>query len=208
MYKNIKSQFQALNTNYNHMKNTQNGFVGITIAVIVALVIGIGATYFVLHKNTIIGQGANYINHDIGKQNIDNTVQIQTNISTSNDLTDGEILNATYSIGANYGGVKSKSVSVNFPHSDERYNVLSGTVFISKNGLESSLTHVSGTEAFWISGYEYIDSSHTKAKVFVAGNFGASGFDHRVFIVSKIDGVITTKELACQQAEDQRLWCK
>lgn len=58
-------------------------------------------------------------------------------------------------------------------------------------------------ELFSISGYKYTDYNHTEAKVFITGNFGTSASDDRMFMVKKINGVITTKEVPCKKYGDQ-----
>ncbi|MBP6974746.1 MAG: hypothetical protein KBB54_02260 [Candidatus Pacebacteria bacterium] len=197
------------------MKNTQNGFVGIVIVVIVVLLIGVGGTYVALNKNTTVESTATYNNDESVTQpetDVDqpknSNVNVEQNISVNNNvkdtsqgtLTDSEVLSATYKISANFGGVKTPSASIIFPKTTSSTR-LSGTVYLDKSGTTvNSMSE--NLEAFWISGYKYTDSSRTEAKVFIGGNFGASGYDDRAFFVSKINGVVTTKETNCNKASN------
>lgn len=219
------------------MKKTQNGFIGIAIVVIVALLIGVGGTYVVMNNDAEVEPSADFSktesttsdrNDDVSQalsnsetnvqvkavKNTEDNTQINTKVSAQNSaaqiaglspytLTESEILNATYKLSANFDGTKTVPLNVIFPQSHDKSRVLSGTVSISQKGLlENPSVRAPSGETFWIYKYEYSDSSRTEARVYIAGNFGASGNDDRAFIVSKINGVVTTKETTCVKASN------
>lgn len=197
-------------------KRFNNGFTSIVIAVIIALLVGIGGTYIVLDKNRTPSLGSNFesINqeHDANavqtkNDDTDRSTNAQTNVKTAHSnvipetLTDDEILRATYKISANFGGKRTVPQNVTFPLPIAEHS-LTGHVYISQNGEVTKDPSGFTGEAFRITGYKYTDSSRTEAKVIISGNFGGSGFDDRAYIVNKINGVINTKETTCNKAVD------
>ena len=195
-------------------KRFNNGFIGIVIAVIIAVLVGISGTYIVLDKNRTPSSGSNF--ESINQEHDANTLQTkngdtdrstnaQTNMKIANSnvipetLTDDEILAATYKISANFGGKRTMPQNITFPSPITEHS-LTGQVYISQNGEVTKDPSGFTGEAFRISGYKYTDSSRTEAKVIISGNFGGSGFDDRAYIVNKIKGVVYTKETTCNKA--------
>ncbi len=64
------------------MKNKQNGFTGIIVAVIIALVLGIGGTYWYMQQN-----GDNVM---VNSETVSDTRDTQNNSSASSTLTPGQ----------------------------------------------------------------------------------------------------------------------
>jgi hypothetical protein len=132
-------------------------------------------------------------------------VFIARNVATvaGETLSDDEILSATYTLRANFGGMLTTPVEFVFPSmATTTPTMASGMVYVNANGEVSTSTPASmlGHEFFWISGYKYVDRTYTEAKVIVTGTFGASGYDDRGFVVNKKDGKVITREVGCEQA--------
>lgn len=116
------------------------------------------------------------------------------------NVTESDILNATYVISGNFIGEKTPAQRVVFPKKTSDSNVygsLSGVVFMDKNGEVSQIPMGQVYEAFVIQDYQFNDKQHFTAKVRINGNFGASGNDGHLFLISNIGGEIVTKELPC-----------
>jgi hypothetical protein len=108
-----------LNTDtINLMKNTQKaGFIGIVIAVAVALLLGIGGTYVALHKNTTVDSTQNYGNDESVNQHGGNIDQTQTN---NVDKASVSVNNSHQSVdqtpGIKTGGAGGIDGTLNFPN--------------------------------------------------------------------------------------------
>ena len=107
-------------------------------------------------------------------------------------LTDSEILNAPYPIEAHFGTKRIPvRVVVNFP-SNPNFHSQRGDVWVTEQGkayTEPPSENVE-RETFWISYYEIIDASSTKAYVWVEGNWGASASERPIFTVQKLNGKV------------------
>lgn len=121
----------------------------------------------------------------------DNQLQTQSQQKKQSDiLTENDILKATYTISANFGGKKTMPQNLVLPYGDSP-----DRVYIAENGSVLINPPEPSGEAFWIYKYEFIDSTHTQAKVYIGGNFGASGHDNRIFNVRKSNGTVITEEI-------------
>lgn len=174
------------------MRNKQRGFiVPILIIIIVVLVVG-GGVYINSQKNDTPANNSE--NQNMQEDNSVSTTSNSTNNQDSIEiLTENDILNATYRLSANLNGTRTPPVDVIFPKSPDKSKVLSNSVSISQNGLEVSSQANKG-ESFWIYKYEFTNSVYTEATVYIAGNFGASGMDNRMFSVRKVNGKVVTSE--------------
>jgi len=105
-------------------------------------------------------------------------------------LTESDILNATYAISANFGGKMTSPQNVVLPYGDSP-----DRLYITENGSVLKNPSEPSGEVFWIYKYEFTDSAHTQARVYVGGNYGASGQDNRIFIVKKTNGSVVTEEI-------------
>ncbi|MEI6490872.1 MAG: hypothetical protein WCO16_03910 [bacterium] len=183
------------------MKNQKGFIVPLLIAIIAVLVIGGGVyVYSQQNQQQAINAGIRTISNDNPLlATSENTNQAVSNLDTlpqsqSNLLTENDILKATYQISANFGGEKAPLANVVFGQFYCHDCMSKGVVYLNKNGIISTQMGKS-LEAFWLYKYDYVDSNHTKANVYIAGNFGSSGSDERIFTVTKIDGKVTTKEI-------------
>ncbi len=203
------------------MKKYNQGSILITVVLIVlALIVGIVGTYSYLDKGksdtTVEINTPEPLVKDVPKQEVSQTapvplvhdedVVVPTPVNTvknpavtSYALTDNEILGATFRITPYFPGTVSSAHDIVFPASLAGSHDASGKVDITKEGIVTLNPTSPKGELFMINGYKYSDSSRTEAKVFITGNFGASGFDDHIFIVSKVNGVVTTKEVACKK---------
>ena len=196
------------------MKNSQNGSVIIYVIVAVVL-IGLGVyMYLPTYNEMIVNKSRADSYREYEAAHATSTAMVETSTSTLKEvavksksdmnmyaITEADILSASYKISANFNGVKTVSHNIVFPPNTSGTNDISGKVYITgKHGEEVIINppHFSG-EVFWIYGYKYTDSSRTEAKVFIGGNFGASGGDDRAFLVNKTNGMITTKETTCNR---------
>lgn len=75
----------------------------------------------------------------------------------------------------------------------------SRVIYISEQGKVVTERSTAFGEAFGLNAYKFTNPAHTEAIVYIGGNFGASGFDDRAFIVSKVNGKVTTKETTCNK---------
>lgn len=112
---------------------------------------------------------------------------------SGNKLTEQDIIGATYTISANFNGKKTAPQNVKLPY------VPAGSenkerLYINPDGSVVN-DGKSGGEMFYISNYEFTDSTQSEVTVYVVGNFGASGYDNRTYIVTKVDGQVVTKEI-------------
>ncbi len=171
-----------------NMKNQQKGSMGVVILVIIVVVL-LGVIGYMYFKQPAT---VNQVSDNSQNRDVQNTVPTQNTNSvpvTTNSLTEKDILNAKYTISANFGGKKTAPQSVVLPYKDSTdrlYITEDGSVLINP-------TKPSG-EVFWIYKYEFTDSDHTQATVYVGGNFGASAQDNRIFTVKKINGEVVTTE--------------
>lgn len=185
------------------MKNSQKGFViPLLISIIVVLIIGGG-----IYISTIKKSEAPVLPPVTDVQTT-SQVQQQTNVVTnvpnntpsqnqSVALTKQDILNATYSIKPNLGISGAVARPVVFPARTNDNPFLTNVVWFKSNGTLAGVNVDPGAgEAFYIERYEFINSDQTQAKVYVGGNYGATAFDNRVFIVRKINGKISTEEIS------------
>ncbi len=116
------------------MKNTQQGFVGIALIIILAIAFTAGGTYYVTTKqnsNTQVDMSTSTpfvqnSQHENKKTEEKDTVAIKsptttvaTNITMpeviNTTLTDQEILGSTYKISGNFGGVMTPPANIVFP---------------------------------------------------------------------------------------------
>ncbi len=153
------------------MKNDQKGFVvPLLILIIVLLVIG-GGYYVYSNKNS---------------QQKDMQNDIPTSVETNNEITLEDILKVSYPIYVNDNGKAGSEHETVFAGLGTSYKVT-----IDRIGEDRGSGNP--VEIFWIYKYEFTDSSHTSAKVFIGGSFGASGTDDRIFDLTKINGKISVK---------------
>jgi hypothetical protein len=158
------------------MKNTQKGFIVPVLIIVVVLAIGGGAYLY-----------------SQDKQN-DSTDQNTSNESTSDKLTENDIYNATYTLSANFGGEKTVPQNVVFPENH--------VVYITEEGKVLTERPVPLGEVFGLNAYRFTNSAQTEAVVYIGGNFGSSGFDDRAFIVTKVNGKVTTQETTCEKTSN------
>jgi hypothetical protein len=176
-----------------NMKNNQKGSVGVIILVIAVIVL-LGVVGYMYSKPSATVNQALDNSQTVGIQNTGPDQNTNSAPATASPLNEKDILTATYTISANFGGTKTVPQSVIFPaHTGSNTN-LTGTVWIDQNGKLTTSTPASASEAFWIYKYEFTDSTKTQVKVYVGGNFGASGQDNRVYTVKKIGDKIVAEE--------------
>ncbi len=166
------------------MKN-QKGFsslIGIAIVVILAVVIVGGIFVYQYFSKSKIPNS-----NDQENPNVQTTNNIQ---NPSEFLTENDILKATYTISANFGGKRTAPQNVVLPYGDSP-----DRVYITENGSVLINPSQPSGEVFCIYKYEFTDSIHSQAKVYIGGNYGASGKDDRVFNVRKSNGTVITEEI-------------
>jgi hypothetical protein len=171
------------------MKTSKKGFAITIIIAIVALLIVGGVGYNII--NTKPGPNKNLIVIPTNTSTINTVSKNQNN----NTLTEQDILSATYTLSANFNGKKTTPQKVKLPYipNEEAAQKNKERLYITKDG--SVVTdNKSGGEMFYISSYKFIDSSNQGAIVYVTGSFGASGYDNRTFIVTKVNGQVVTQE--------------
>lgn len=181
----------SLMYNYMYMKNSlQKGSA--TLIVIIIILLGIvGWLYF--KKQPAQSLEATPVTE---VSNATTTAAPVLQKQSSLTLTDQDVLGATYTISANFGGKKTAPQKVRLPYipngkadpkNEERlYIAEDGSVVRETDG---------GAEMFYISSYKFTDSTHLEAIVYVTGKYGGTGSDNRTFTVTKLGGQVVTKEL-------------
>ncbi len=197
------------------MKNSQKGFiVPLSIAVIALLVIG-GSVYIYKNKKVeapvIVDTETQQSNQNQQQTNTQTLpVTTQQNSSVTTALTESDILTATYSISAKIsskaGDIRTVPKLIIFPkHTTDNTDISTDPVYIDKSG-NLVISMPIGGEAFWIYKYEFTNSTHNQAKVYIGGNYGASAYDNRIFLVKKTNEKITTKEIMTTKTDEASDW--
>lgn len=169
------------------MKNSQKVFIA-PLLIVLSVVIIVGGAFVYVNKN----------HHTIATPTISPIT-----------LSVSDILKASYVISANSAGEipVGKIVFPTLTSNDGQWLPgLTGTIFIYQDGTQSATNLVAGKdyEAFWIYKYEF-NADHSKATVYISGNFVGKGNDNRVFSVEKTNGNVVTKEQASGSAISNKI---
>jgi hypothetical protein len=152
------------------------------IALVALIIIGLvfGGVYFYYQSNPSITT-------DTDTDGTDAAVEVQEPLSES------DILTASYSFSANFGGDKTPNQNVTFP-SGTGAAAMSGVVYFDAAGKVLSKQSDPTNSTFVITKYAYTyPDKNTEAEVFITGT-SDQVTDTHVFLVKKVGGKVITKE--------------
>lgn len=150
------------------------------IALIVLIIIGLifSGVYFYYQSNPSVTPDTD---------GVDTVAEIQE------PLEESDILGATYSFSANFGGEPTPAQSVVFPAGSSTTSK-SGVVYFDAAGNALSKQSDATNSTFVITKYEYVyQDSNTEAEVYVTGSLDEVTDTH-IFLVKKVGGKVITKE--------------
>jgi hypothetical protein len=108
-------------------------------------------------------------------------------------LEESDILSATYSFSANFGGEPTPAQEVTFPSGKDASSI-SGAVYFDAAGKALSKQSDATNSMFVITKYEYVyPDTKTEAEVYITGSL-EEVTDTHIFLVKKVGGKVITKE--------------